>query len=100
LRAGIRARLRAEDNEVDALRQRARRCTSAALAAATADLDHVRARVRALSPQATLERGYAVVQRADAAIVRHPDDAVGRLRVRVAGGEFSAERTPAVPSPR
>jgi exodeoxyribonuclease VII large subunit len=100
LRAGIRARLRAEDNEVDALRQRARRCTSAGLAAAPADLAHVRARVRALSPQATLERGYAVVQRADAAIVRHPDDAVGRLRVRVAGGEFSAERTPAVPSPR
>ncbi len=53
------------------------------------------AQVRALSPAATLERGYAVVQRADDAVVRDPSEvAVGEaLRVRVAGGEFPAERT-------
>ncbi len=56
-------------------------------------LDHVRARVRALSPQATLDRGYAVVRRADGAVVRTPEDASGSLRVRVAGGEFRAVAT-------
>ena len=53
------------------------------------------AQVRALSPAATLARGYAVVQRADDAVVRSPDDvAVGEaVRIRVAEGEFQAERT-------
>ena len=49
------------------------------------------ARVRALSPLATLERGYAVVQAADGSVVRAPDQ-VGpdeRLGVRVAGGSFA-----------
>ena len=78
--------------EVDALRDRARRCTSGRLDAARADLVHTRARVLALSPQATLDRGYAVVQTADGAVVRDPADvAVGeRLRLRVAGGELGA----------
>jgi exodeoxyribonuclease VII large subunit len=58
--------------------------------AGRADLDHVRARVRALSPQATLDRGYAVVRRADGVVVREPADATGTLRVRVARGEFDA----------
>jgi exodeoxyribonuclease VII large subunit len=54
------------------------------------DLEHARARVAALSPAATLERGYAVVQRADGALVRDPAE-VGddeRLQVRVAGGRL------------
>jgi exodeoxyribonuclease VII large subunit len=57
------------------------------------DLGHVRARVRALSPQATLDRGYAVVRRGDGAVVRAPAEAVGLLRIRVAGGEFDAAAT-------
>ena len=36
------------------------------------ELTHMIARVRTLSPQATLERGYAVVQKLDGAIVRSP----------------------------
>jgi exodeoxyribonuclease VII large subunit len=50
------------------------------------------ARVRALSPLATLERGYAVVQTADGAVVRTPSQ-LGpdeRLAIRVAGGAFAA----------
>jgi exodeoxyribonuclease VII large subunit len=56
------------------------------------DLEHTRARVLALSPQATLDRGYAVVQTADGAVVRDPAEvALGeRLRVRVAKGELAA----------
>ena len=49
-------------------------------------------RVRALSPQSTLDRGYAVVQRTDGPVVRDPDEATGRLRIRVARGEFEADR--------
>ncbi len=49
-----------------------------------------------LGPQATLDRGYAIVRRAaDGAIVREPTDAPPgtALGVRVAGGELSAETT-------
>jgi exodeoxyribonuclease VII large subunit len=78
--------------DVDAQRERARRCVGGRLQAARVDLDHTRARVVALSPQATLERGYAVVQTADGAVVRDPAEvALGeRLRLRVARGELGA----------
>jgi exodeoxyribonuclease VII large subunit len=92
LRATIDARLRREHSDTVALRDRAHRSIAARLAAGRSDLDHVQARVRALSPQATLERGYAIVQREDGHVVRDPVDAVGRLRVRVARGEFEVTR--------
>ena len=59
------------------------------------DLGHVRARVGALSPAATLERGYAVVQRADGAVVRRPAQVAPgeRLRLRLAEGELAADVT-------
>ncbi len=57
------------------------------------ELRHTRARVLALSPAETLKRGYAVVQRADGAVVRRPADvAAGELvDVRLAEGRLSAE---------
>jgi exodeoxyribonuclease VII large subunit len=78
--------------EVEAAVERMRRCTQGRLTAASGDLEHTRARVLALSPQATLDRGYAVVQTADGAVVRDPADvALGeRLRLRVARGELGA----------
>jgi exodeoxyribonuclease VII large subunit len=93
LRRSVRGRIEREAEETTTLRERARQRLEALVHAARADLDHVRARVRALSPQATLERGYAVVRRADGTIVRAPAEAVGPLRVRVAGGEFGAAAT-------
>jgi exodeoxyribonuclease VII large subunit len=57
------------------------------------DLTSARARMRALSPAATLDRGYAVVQRAaDGAVVRTPADVADgeELAVRVAGGPLRA----------
>jgi exodeoxyribonuclease VII large subunit len=92
MREAVRSRIAREKNEVEALRDRSRRRGRSAIEAATIDLDHVRARVRALSPQSTLDRGYAVVQRADGRVVREAEEAQGRLRVRVARGEFGAER--------
>jgi exodeoxyribonuclease VII large subunit len=58
--------------------------------AASVDLAHVRARDTALSPQATLARGYAVVIRADGRAVRAPAEAQGALTVYVAQGSFGA----------
>jgi exodeoxyribonuclease VII large subunit len=77
---------------VAGLRERARRAVLSCLEAAEADLSHSRARVAALSPAATLRRGYAVVQRADGAVVRDPSevDTGEALRLRLAGGELTA----------
>jgi exodeoxyribonuclease VII large subunit len=93
LRRTVRARLGRESDENAALLARSRHRLGSLLHSARADLDHVRARVHALSPQATLDRGYAVVRRTDGTVVRVPADAVGPLRVRVAGGEFDAAAT-------
>ena len=55
---------------VAALTQRARRCLSATLDRAGDDVSHTRARLLALSPAATLRRGYAIVQHGDSSVVR------------------------------
>ena len=55
---------------VTALTQRARRCLSATLDRASDDVGHTRARLLALSPAATLRRGYAIVQHGDSSVVR------------------------------
>ncbi|MET9657617.1 exodeoxyribonuclease VII large subunit [Streptomyces sp. NPDC006510] len=78
--------------EIDALVGRSRRVLGHLLDRADSELAHTRARVVALSPAATLERGYAVLQRADGHVVRAPADAGAPgevLRARVSGGEFA-----------
>jgi exodeoxyribonuclease VII large subunit len=74
------------------LRDRSIRSFQGRLAIAQEELLQVTARVRALSPQATLDRGYAVVQLADGSIAR--DSAAlkdgEKLRIRLAQGETSA----------
>ena len=77
------------------LRDRSIRSFQGRLAIAQEELQQVTARVRALSPQATLDRGYAVVQLADGSIAR--DSAAlkdgEKLRIRLAKGETSATVT-------
>jgi exodeoxyribonuclease VII large subunit len=83
--------LRTED--VSALLNRARRCVAHLLETEAVHLEHAHARVIALSPAATLERGYAVVQRlADGHVVRAPTDVKrgADLRLRLALGELAA----------
>jgi exodeoxyribonuclease VII large subunit len=82
--------LHGRQDEVRQLRSRALRTVTHRLEGAERDLEHARARVAALSPAATLQRGYAVVQRADGELVRDPDAVADgeRLRVRVAGGRL------------
>ena len=78
--------------EITSLRERTRRTITHRLDRAADELGQTRARVRALSPAATLERGYAVVQQGDGTVVRDPADVEtgNALRIRVARGEFVA----------
>ncbi|WP_328340106.1 exodeoxyribonuclease VII large subunit [Micromonospora sp. NBC_00421] len=78
--------------EVTALRDRSTRSLTHRLGAATDDLRHTLARLRALSPAATLDRGYAIVQRADGHVVRAAGEVAqgDPLRVRLAEGELTA----------
>ncbi|MEW1545058.1 exodeoxyribonuclease VII large subunit [Streptomyces tsukubensis] len=77
--------------ELDALTARSRRVLGHLLDRADSELSHTWARVVSLSPAATLERGYAVLQSPDGAVVRSPDEVSGgdELRARVAEGELS-----------
>ncbi|MFB6837453.1 exodeoxyribonuclease VII large subunit [Streptomyces sp. NPDC056361] len=88
------------EDEIAALLARSRRVLGHLLDRADSELSHTRARVRALSPAATMERGYAVLQRADGTVVRSPEEvAEGEdLRARVAEGEFAVRRVAADPS--
>jgi exodeoxyribonuclease VII large subunit len=66
------------------------------LAGARAALDASAAALAVLGPQATLDRGYAIVRRRrDDAIVRDPAEAPSgtRLRIRVARGDIPATTT-------
>lgn len=118
LRSAVRSRLDREQTQLENIRSRpalrspasiltgradeirsrialARTLISARLDRAEDGVEHLRRQVRALSPLATLDRGYAVVQHPDGRIVRAPDDAApgDRLSIRVAAGRFGAERT-------
>ncbi|MCU1433075.1 MAG: exodeoxyribonuclease large subunit [Actinotalea sp.] len=81
------------EREVAQLRRAATAVVDRALHLGHAEVGRLAAQVTALSPAATLERGYAVVQRAeDGAVVRSPADADAGtvLRLRLAEGEIAA----------
>ena len=77
---------------IQGLRDRSHRSTTHAVNLAREELLHVYARIRSLSPQSTLDRGYAVVQHLDGRIARDPKNVeVGeKLRLRLALGEIGA----------
>jgi len=74
------------------LRDRSNRSFGSTLKLAKEELKQIKARVRALSPQSTLDRGYSVVQLADGQIVTDPKKvkAGDELRLRLAKGETKA----------
>lgn len=80
-------------DHVASLAGRARRTLGHLLDRADSELTHTRARVVALSPAATLKRGYAVLQRSDGHVVRDPGEVSEgeALRARVADGEFTVK---------
>jgi exodeoxyribonuclease VII large subunit len=81
--------------EVRDLRERGRRVLGHALDRAADDIGHQRARARSLSPLATLQRGYAVVQGADGSVVASTSEVTSgdALRIRVADGRVLATAT-------
>jgi len=82
-------------DEVDALRARARRTTVHRLDRAVDEIAHHRARARALSPLATLQRGYAVLQGEDGHVLTSVADVAkgAAVSVRVADGRVHAQVT-------
>lgn len=77
--------------DVDGLRDRGRAALGARLHRAADDARHLAAQVRALSPAATLARGYAVVQQQQGRVVVDADQVEPDelLRVRIARGELA-----------
>ncbi|MFI5732070.1 exodeoxyribonuclease VII large subunit [Kribbella sp. NPDC051587] len=83
-------------DEINALVDRSRRTLTHRLDRAADDIAHRLASVRALSPKATLERGYSVLQLADGTAVRElAQVAAGDvLQARVTDGRFAVEVQP------
>jgi exodeoxyribonuclease VII large subunit len=81
--------------DVTGLRDRAGRCLDHRVRAAAGELAQTIARLRALSPAATLHRGYAIVQRSDGHVVRAAAEVEDgdTVRVRLAEGELAAKVT-------
>ena len=74
------------------LSARSYRGMSGALAIAAEEISGLRTQVRTLSPQATLDRGYSVIQKSDGSVLRKASDvkAGEKLRLRLAQGEVGA----------
>jgi exodeoxyribonuclease VII large subunit len=93
--ADPRTLLTDRSREVEDLLARARRSLGHRLDRASDDVGHHRARARALSPLATLERGYAVLQDADGHVVTSVAGvtAGAEVSVRVRDGRVHATAT-------
>jgi len=89
LQRGARRTCARHATRIEAAAERLRRAPLLSLERRRARLDHAHGRLRALSPRATLERGYAIV-RAGAEVVREPPAAGTKIGVEVAGGTFGA----------
>jgi exodeoxyribonuclease VII large subunit len=89
--------VRARREEIDRLRATAKARMVARVHRASDEVGHLRRQVTALSPQSTLERGYAVVQHRDGRVVMDEGGVpVGELlQVRVARGDFGVRRVAA-----
>jgi exodeoxyribonuclease VII large subunit len=77
---------------INALRDRSLKTFGHKVELAQKELVQIKGRVRALSPQSTLDRGYSVVQLIDGSIVRDAKSLKSgdQLRIRVAKGETGA----------
>ncbi|WP_408639248.1 exodeoxyribonuclease VII large subunit [Nocardia yamanashiensis] len=89
-------------DEIERLRTAARRAVDHLLSGESTATRHLREKLTAVGPAATLSRGYAVVQRVsgkDRHVIRSIEDAPPgtQLRIRVADGAISAAGLGAVP---
>jgi exodeoxyribonuclease VII large subunit len=81
------------EEKIRAQAERAQRAVSAQLDRTTRDLEHTRARLLTLSPASTLRRGYAIVQRQDATVVRTATQVEGdeTLTIRFAEDQLTVK---------
>jgi exodeoxyribonuclease VII large subunit len=77
---------------VKGLIARSHRSMASAIAIAAEEISGLRTQVRTLSPQATLDRGYSVVQKSDGSVLRKASEVKPgeKLRLRLAQGEVGA----------
>jgi exodeoxyribonuclease VII large subunit len=77
---------------INGLVARSFKSMSNALSLAKEEISGLRTHVRTLSPQATLDRGYSVVQKSDGRVVRKASEIKSgeKLRLRLAQGEVGA----------
>ena len=77
---------------ISGLLDRSFRSTSARRLLGREEISNLNYQVRALSPQATLDRGYAVVQKSDGQILRNPKNVISGevIKIRLAEGELAA----------
>jgi exodeoxyribonuclease VII large subunit len=95
-RLSPQGRVDAQRQQVDDLTRQAGRALGHSVALRRSVLSGLEARLAALSPLATLERGYAIVRRADTGAVVHRVSQVqagDALAIRVQDGEFGAVRS-------
>lgn len=92
MRRILRRSIETDRQRIDDRRSRARGAIIRRIERGRDDVDHLAARLRVLSPAATLDRGYAVVRTPEGRVVRSPDDvAPGEdLDIRVAQGRIGA----------
>jgi len=91
LRAAPRRALEAEDRRVERARERLRRAPALAVERKRAALEATAGTLRALSPKATLQRGYAIVRTESRIVVDAGAVAPGsRVDVELAVGGFGA----------
>ncbi|MGI8668093.1 MAG: exodeoxyribonuclease VII large subunit [Jatrophihabitans sp.] len=102
LRQGVYRLIETGQDDADRALNRVRGRLAALLQLADAENAQLLARVVSLSPQAVLNRGYAVLWDSDGSLIRNrADAAVGeRLQVRVADGEFPVQVTERASSER
>ncbi|MEO7071401.1 MAG: exodeoxyribonuclease VII large subunit [Nostocoides sp.] len=85
------AYVRSQRETVDALHHRVTQHLTMTLARETDRIGHLASQVRILSPQSTLDRGYAIVTDPDGVVVRASEEVAVEdlLRVQVARGDFA-----------
>lgn len=83
-----------EDTQIREHRRRMTTVISHLVERSTAQIAHLAAQVRSLSPAATLDRGYAIVLADDGSIVRDETQVKEAqiLDIRLAKGRFAATR--------
>lgn len=92
MRRILRRSLETDRQRIEDRRSRGRAAVIRRIDRGRDDIDHLAARLRVLSPAATLDRGYAVVRTLDGHVVRSSDDVApgDELDIRVAVGRISA----------